>query len=312
LVAWTAGRGFELALINTSTANSLPGAEAAEVLGIPAIWLIHESFEPAAIWGHFDPEVRRHAEATLSEAAMAIFETDPTRALYEPLIGAERCLTLPYGLDLEPIEAERDGFDRGAARRQAGIPEDAEVVLCVGTVEPRKAQLPLALAFDLVAARNPKAHLVLVGGCGDDYSRCIEEVVEGLDSAGRISLIPITPDVQRWFGLSDLLVCASDIESLPRTVVEAMAWEMPVLATSVFGLPDLIEDGVHGWLCEERDVAALAEGLSRALGTNPDRRRRMAAAGRERVLADYRLGAYGQEVAGLIERVTGRVGAASA
>ena len=49
--------------------------------------------------------------------------------------------------------------------------------------------------------------------------------------------------------MSDLLVCASDVESLPRTVLEAMAWELPVLATAVYGLPELIEDGETGWLC---------------------------------------------------------------
>ena len=102
----------------------------------------------------------------------------------------------------------------------------------------------------------------------------------------------MTPDVQRWFGLSDLLVCASDIESLPRTVVEAMAWEIPVLATSVFGLPELIEDGVNGWLCEERDIAALAEGLSRALGADREERRRIGRAGREQVLAEHRIEPY--------------------
>ena len=46
-----------------------------------------------------------------------------------------------------------------------------------------------------------------------------------------------------------------------------MAWEKPVLATSVFGLPELIDDGETGWLCEPNDVAALAAGLDRALGT---------------------------------------------
>ena len=69
--------------------------------------------------------------------------------------------------------------------------------------------------------------------------------------------------------MSDLLVCASDVESLPRTVLEAMAWELPVLATAVYGLPELIDDGETGWLCAPRDVDALADGLRRALATEP-------------------------------------------
>ena len=64
---------------------------------------------------------------------------------------------LPYGLDLAPIDAGREHFDPAAARREAGIPEDAELVICVGTVEPRKAQLPLAQAFELIAESHPDA-----------------------------------------------------------------------------------------------------------------------------------------------------------
>ena len=76
--------------------------------------------------------------------------------------------------------------------------------------------------------------------------------------------------------MSDLLVCASDVESLPRTVLEAMAWELPVLATAVYGLPELIDDGETGWLCAPRDVDALADGLRRALTTEPQQRQEVA------------------------------------
>lgn len=317
LTAWAARQEFDLAFVNTSTAYALPGAEVAETLGIPAVWLIHESFEPAELWKEFDPEVRRRAERTLANADLAIFEADATRALYEPLIGAERCLTVPYGLDLVPVEKAREGFDRDAARRRAGLPEDAEVILCVGSVEPRKAQIPLALAFDLLAAEHPRAHLVLVGARkGDPYTRFLEATVATLDSAERIAVVPMTSEVQPWFGLSDLLVCASDIESLPRTVIEAMAWEVPVLATGIFGLPEVIEDGVNGWLCQERDTAALADGLSRALGADPEERRRVGEAGRELVLSGHRIEPYARELAGLLAGAAGSgsagVGVASA
>ena len=90
-------------------------------------------------------------------------------------------------------------------------------------------------------------------------------------ASDHIDLIGITPDVQDWYGIADILVCASDVESLPRTVLEAMLWDTPVLATSVFGIPDLIDDGVTGWLCESRDLNALADGLNRALSADATR-----------------------------------------
>ena len=78
------------------------------------------------------------------------------------------------------------------------------------------------------------------------------------------------PEPYKWHGVSDVLVCASDLESLPRVVLEGMAFETPVLATDVFGLRELIEDGKTGYLCEARDVASLARGLRRVLA--PSRR----------------------------------------
>jgi D-inositol-3-phosphate glycosyltransferase len=114
-------------------------------------------------------------------------------------------------------------------------------------------------------------------------------------------IVPKTEEVQRWYGVADLLVCASDIESLPLTVLEAMAWELPVLATRVFGLPELIEDGRNGWLCEPNDVAALAAGLDTALSDDVETRRRIGAAGREALAGRHRLDSYARQVAEIFD-----------
>jgi D-inositol-3-phosphate glycosyltransferase len=311
LAAWAAPHEFEAVFVNTATMLAIPGAEVAEALGIPLVWAIHESFDPDEIWAGLDPTVRRQLNAALRGAAAVIFEADATRRMYEPLTGPGRCLTLPYGVDLEPIDSERAGFDRAAFRRRAGIPAAAEVVLCVGTIEPRKAQVPLTQAFDSIAARHPDAHLVFVGARKKDpRSLLLAEYVESCRSAGRIKLIPITPNVQPWYGLADILVCASDVESLPRTVLEAMAWETPVLATDVFGLPELIDDGETGWLCPPLSIEALAEALDRALSSSPEERARIGAAARALVEERHSLDDYGRRIGDLLIRAAERQPAA--
>jgi hypothetical protein len=170
LAAWAADRRFDVAFVNTATALALPGAEVASQLGIPAIWAIHESFAPAVLWSGMSPEIRERAEATLAEAALVVFEAEATKRLYEPPLEPSQCVTLPYGLDLGPIEAEREEFEMASARRKARVPAEADVLLCVGTVEARKAQIPLAQAFDLIAGDHPDAHLVIVGGGKNDDS----------------------------------------------------------------------------------------------------------------------------------------------
>jgi|GEM_PF-947641 len=301
-LAWAEPLGFDLVLVNTATSAAFAGGEIATRLGIPSVWTIHESFEPALLWGDLKADVRAHAEMVIANASLAIFEADATRRIYQRLVDPDRCLVLPYGLALEPIDAQRADFDREAARRAAGIPSDALLIVCVGSVEPRKAQVPLAEAFDLVAEQHPRARLTFVGGkAGDPNTMALEAWIAGSPLADRVELIPITPDVGEWYGMADLLVCASDVESLPRTVLEAMAWETPVLATSVFGLPELIADGETGWLCEPRDTFALAEALSRALAAPESTRARIARDARELVENRHSLPRYAERVAELLE-----------
>jgi len=301
LVAWAGTQQFDLALINTATSVVVPAAEAASRLGVPAVWAIHESFAPQILWADLGPEIRERAAATLSEAAAAVFEAEATRQIFAPIIDGGRSQVIPYGLDLEPIDRARAGFDRTAARHAAGIPESAHLMVCVGTVEPRKAQVPLAQAFESVAARRPEAQLAFVGGRKEDHhSLALEKCIEESPHGEQMHLIPVTPEVEQWYGMADLLVCASDVESLPRTVLEAMAWETPVLATSVFGLPDLIEDGVTGWLCEAGDVRRLVEAMDRALAVPAQDRDQVAARARELVAERHSLPRYAERISQLL------------
>lgn len=305
LASWAQGRGFDAALLNTATAWAVPGAEAAAELRIPYVWAIHESFPPSVLLADFDPEVRRRTEKALAGASSLVFEAEATKRLYEPVAGAERCAMYPYGLDLGPVDAHREKFDGAAARREAGIPAEAELVVCVGTVEPRKAQVMLAQAFDLVAAKHPGAWVAFVGGRDDDNTAALHRYVAASPQGERMRVIPITPEVEAWYGMADVLVCASDIESTPRTVLEAMAWETPVLGTRVFGLPELIADGETGWLCEPRDLPALAAALDRVLSLPAEERRRVGAAGRPLVAERHSLERYGREIAALLQQAIG-------
>ena len=301
LLCWMDGRDFDAVFVNTATLLSSPGAEAAEALGLPVLWAIHESFLPSVLWNGVGPEIEERTVAAMRHSAALIFEAEATQRLYEPIAGAERCLTVPYGLDLEPIDAARHAFDPATARRAEGIPEEAEVVVCVGTIEPRKAQLMLEQAFNVVAPRHPAAYLVFVGGRDDLDSEYLEEAIEHSRVRERMRLVPVTPDVARWYGIADLLVSASDVESLPKTVLEAMAWETPALATNVFGLPELITDGETGWLCEPRDLGALVDGLERALTSPPEERRRIGQRSRVLVQERHSLPNYAHAISNILQ-----------
>jgi glycosyltransferase involved in cell wall biosynthesis len=173
-------------------------------------------------------------------------------------------------------------------------------VLCLGTVEPRKSQALLAAAFAQVADRHPRAQVVMVGATDDGYCAAYQDALRGFIArtglADRIRIEPVTDDPFSWHAAADVVACASDIESLPRSLTEAMAFGTPVLSTRVFGVPELIEDGVTGYLCETRDVADLAATLDRVLGASADERATVAHAGRERVRERHEPTAYAARI----------------
>jgi D-inositol-3-phosphate glycosyltransferase len=296
-IEWARPLDAEMIFVNTSTSTTFSAGEIAVSLGIPSVWAIHESFHPALLWFGLEPGVLRHAESVIGTATTAVFEADATRHMYEGMIPPDHCVTIPYGLDLAPIDKERAKFDPAAARRKAGIPDDVRLVVCIGTIEPRKAQIPLAEAFDLIGSRHPDTQLVFVGGRAEDPNTiALEDSIDRSPRRDQMEVIPVTRDIASWYGMADLLVSASDVESLPRTVLEAMAWGTPVLATDVFGLPELIDDGETGWLCATRDVRALADALDRALSAPSSKYEEIARNARTLVETRHSLKGYSERM----------------
>lgn len=285
-----------VALVNTMTAAF--GADLAQRLGIPAAWAVHESYPLDgfffAAYGDdgLHPYVRARAVEALQATAAVVFEADATRRLYEPHGDARRFITVPYGIPVREVDAYLAGSDRGALRRAQGFADHETVLLCMGTYEPRKGQGALAVAFAQLAEEFPEAVLVLVGDTGNAYAKAVREVVERLEIDDRIRLLPVVPDAYAWYAMADAFVTVSDVESLPRSVLEVMAFGVPVLAVEVFGLPELIEHGVSGLLCAPRDVAAMVDALRRILGATPDERAGLGAGGSELVRARYDSSGY--------------------
>jgi glycosyltransferase involved in cell wall biosynthesis len=280
LVDWARPQGFNLAMVNTMM--GFLGADVATRLGLPVVWGIHESFEMPVYWqlAHGDgahPYVKERAMHVLRQAALVAFEADATRRLYEPHVA--HAATLPYGVAIDDIDAYLRGTDRAAVREAYGLAPEDVVILCVGTIEPRKSQAALAQAFVKVARAHPAARLVFIGDSGSPSARALHDFVARSGAAHRIRVLPVVAEIFPWYLCADLFVSASDAESLPRSVLEAMAFSVPVLAAEVFGLPELIKDGVNGFLCPARDTAALASALDRVLSLDPARLVEVAGAG---------------------------------
>jgi glycosyltransferase involved in cell wall biosynthesis len=314
LSLFIAGSEPDVVLLNTL--GAWPAGDAAQRVAVPTIWSIHESFEIGhwleAALGRPDwhPYLKERLAATLAGADRLVFEAEATSELFASYAGDEQRIVVRYGVDIDTIARYQLDLDRGAVRARHEIREDALVLLSVGVVQERKSTACLVEGFIEVASAHPTATLVIVGDHEGAYSEILHRLIDDAQLGERLRLLPITPDIWEWYALSDVLVSASDIESLPRSILEAMAFGLPCLSTDVFGIPEVIDDGRNGWLFPARDMAELAAALHRVLGLPLEERRAVGEAARETAWTDHRSEGYAdvyrQMIVALSQRSLGR------
>ena len=310
LAAWAAPKRFDVAFVNTL--GSFHGADVARRLGLPVVWAVHESFELPLFWsvaypGTLHPYARARAEQSFRDAAAVIFEAEATRRLFVDRADPDRLIAFTYGIELDAVRAASASYDRDEIRSALGIDPDARVVLCLGTIEARKSQAMLAEAFAAIADRHPDTVLALVGAidaqwCAD-YLDALRAFVRRNGLSERIRVEDTAANPYPWHLASDLHVCASDVESLPRSILEAMAFRVPVVSTRVFGVSEVIEDGVSGYLCDMRDSAGLTTALDRALSAPDDELRRITAAAADVVYSRHDPAPYADRLWTLFARL---------
>jgi glycosyltransferase involved in cell wall biosynthesis len=173
-------------------------------------------------------------------------------------------------------------------RAELGIAADAPLVGSVGELHPQKAFDLLFAAAAELRDRFPNLQ-VIVAGEGSDRTR-LERRIRELDLEHTVRLLGRREDIPDVLASLDIAVCCSDREGSPLSVMEYMASELPIVATRVGGVPDLIDDGMHGLLVPPRDAAALANALGRLLDDEA-LRRRLAANAHERQEREFVLSA---------------------
>ena len=174
----------------------------------------------------------------------------------------------------------------------------------MGRFEPQKNPLGLIAAFARAAAGRPALRLAMAGeGSLLEASRAL---AEKLGVAGRVSFLGLLRRVPEMLSACDLFALASHWEGAPMAVIEAMAARLPVVATAVGGVPELVVDGVTGLLTPPGDAAALAAALA-ALADDPERRRRLGEAAGLRA-AGFDVSAMVESYAAFFEEAAGRAG----
>ena len=196
---------------------------------------------------------------------------------------------------------------RAAARARLGLPADAFVIAGVGRLVPIKGFDLLVDALPAIAARVPSARALLIGD-GEERA-ALEARAAALGVGERLSITGAVTDVEGVLAAADVLAAPSRNEGMGRVLVEAMAIGLPVVGTTVGGIPDVIIDGECGRLVAPDDAAALAAALAE-LGSDAALRAKLGAAAGPRAEAfstDVAAAAMGAIYDGLVRaREAGR------
>lgn len=241
---------------------------------------------------------RIHAFA-FRRGVSAVAIADEVARSFRQVYGFDPAATIPNGIDIVPFS--QPGA-RDAWRRENGFAPDDGLAVSVARLDPQKNPLGLIEAFASALGGRPEWRLLLAGD--GSLREAARACAERWGIGGRVHFLGVRKDVPELLSAGDLFVLASDWEGNPMSVMEALAAGLPVVATDVGGVGELVESGVTGLLVPPGNVPRLATALA-ALALDPDRRRAFAGNARaaaERFSAARMIESYARLFERLVEK----------
>lgn len=267
------------------THGSLSGRIAARMRKIPVVYTKHGQVRTpdrrgiaSSQAGPFTRLVNRVATRVLADRVIAVSDR-VRKELEDSGIQPSMITVIPNGIDLSPY---RQKAKRTSKAKAADADAQGKRSFLIGTVarlSPEKGIDTLLDAAKIVVTSYPSARFVIAGT--GPLERELAQKVRDLRLENCVRMVGFVDNVPGLFSGLDLYVLPSDTEGIPLALLEAMAAGLPVVATRVGGVPEVVVDGVTGFLVPPRQPKALAQAIVRLL-VDPDLAKSMGASGRER------------------------------
>jgi glycosyltransferase involved in cell wall biosynthesis len=196
-------------------------------------------------------------------------------------VPAEKITVIPYGYD-PPAETAS----------MAPKCSDPFTLGMVGRLVPQKSHATAIQALPLILKSVPRVRLVILGD--GPLRQELTRLVDQLHLTAHVEFLGYQPQALEWMRHFDLLIHPSQHEGFGLVLLEAMAARLPIVATRVSAIPEIVQDGQTGLLVPPQDPPALAQAVVQLL-TNPEQRAQMGAAGYARLVQEF-------SVARMVER----------
>jgi glycosyltransferase involved in cell wall biosynthesis len=204
--------------------------------------------------------------------------SDEAREYHLQISGAaaSRVSTIYNGIDLSNFLSLDRELERVKVRTELAIPSDANLLTTVAVLRPQKGIQYMIRALPAVLDSNPNTYYLVVGD-GPHRYLLVEEANKS-NVGNRVIFTGMRKDVARLLSASDVFVLPTLTEALPTVLAEAMAAKLPIIASRVGGVPEMIVDGLNGYLVEPEDVKSLAQACIDLLAS-PEKRAAMSIEG---------------------------------
>lgn len=249
-------------VVYINTLVSLAAAVAAKVVNIPVVWHIRELFSDVGgemrIPKSFSPLVRKTVTA-LSTAVIV-----NSGAVRKNILGIDNIAahTVPNAVDSSYTHLSLNKLE---SRQQLNISPNKLVLGVPGTLRPMKGHDFFLRAISTVLPDNPNLDVIISGEGEPTFFKQLQSLVTNLGIAGRVTFLGQVEDMKVFYGACDLVVIPSRAEPFGRVVIEAFASRVPVIATRVGGIPEIIEDGRNGVLIPYGDEKQLRNAIHRLM-----------------------------------------------
>ena len=271
-------RGIKADLVHTQLeAANILGNISAKLLGLPSVCTIH-------VMPSLDVKTKTKLHQKLEWFALRHFcdrvisVSEEARQYHIEISGGspKQVTTIYNGIDLSAFLDLNYAVEREAVRAELNIPRDANILVTIAVLRPPKGIQFMIRALPAILASHPNTYYLVVGN--GSYR---DELIEEAGRAGvseRVVFAGMRRDVPRLLAAGDVFVLPTLTEALPTVLAEAMAAKLPIVASQVGGIPEMIARGQHGILVQPEDVDGLAHACAQLLA-QPDQRAAMGAAG---------------------------------
>jgi len=266
-------------IIHTQLETSdILGSLGAKLLGIPSISTVHTLDVPSSRMKKYWRNLLRWNCLKLI-AKRVIVVSEFTRQHYIGLgFNKKKLLTIYNGIDLNQFIQKE--ITRPCKKEIFGLPDDSVVITTVAVLRELKGLQYMLYAIPGLMAKIPNLYYAIVGD--GDYRETLENLARSLGISDRVVFMSHRTDIPKILAASNLFVYPTLKDALPTALLEAMAAGVPIVASKIGGVPEIIENDVSGLLVPPASPSSFTEACLRLL-CNPDLANRLTTAARDTI-----------------------------